>query len=115
MIFFFLFEQSLKEKVVDIAAGLRHALAATGKCYHCFVTSVTNEECYTVWTVNVLEASSWKSLVRSCSPRTESLGARCSCDGWKTHAILVSCSEEKYKRRLFLEELFLVNQNIIVY
>lgn len=36
-IFFFIFEQSLKEKVVDIAAGLRHALAATGKCilYRC--------------------------------------------------------------------------------
>lgn len=30
-LFFSLLEQSLKEKVVDIAAGLRHALAATGK------------------------------------------------------------------------------------
>lgn len=29
--FFSLLEQSLKEKVVGIAAGLRHALAATGK------------------------------------------------------------------------------------
>lgn len=80
----------------------------------CIVTSVTNKESYNVWTVNVLEASSWKSL-KSCSPRTESLGTRCFCDGWKTHAILFSCSEEKYERRLFLEKIFLVNQNIIVY
>lgn len=40
--FFPLLEQSLKEKAVGIAAGLRHALAATGK-YVVFVFSFLDQ------------------------------------------------------------------------